>query len=204
MSKFIVGLTGGIGSGKTAASDYFASLGITIVDADVVARLVVEPGQKALNDIQAHFGDDVINIDGTLNRRALRDIVFADDASRKVLESITHPAIAAEIIRQLNAAQSAYAILVSPLLLETSQHQLVQRILLIDVPEVIQIERTSQRDEVDQQQVKAIIAAQMSRAEKREKADDIVINDGSLAELQQQLDQLHSNYIELANTGDNG
>lgn len=198
MNKFIVGLTGGIGSGKTAASDYFAKLGITIVDADVVARQVVEPGQPALNDIRAHFGDAVINTDGTLNRRTLRDIVFSDEQSRKKLESITHPAIATKIRQQLSTANSPYAILVSPLLLETSQHQMVNRILLIDVPEDLQIERTSRRDEVAQAQVKSIIAAQMPASEKRAKADDIVVNDKAVIDLQQAIDQLHIQYLDLA------
>src|SRR5699024_9074048 len=142
----IVGLTGGIGSGKTAASDYLASLGITIVDADVVAREVVEPGQPALAQIETHFGREVILPNGHLNRATLRDIVFANPEQRKILEQITHPAIGAAIIAQLQAATSPYSVLASPLLLETSQHQMVKRILLIDVPEDLQIARTTTRD----------------------------------------------------------
>lgn len=195
---FVVGLTGGIGSGKTAASDYLASKGIVVVDADIVAREVVAPGQPALEAIRGHFGDPVIQADGQLDRRALREIVFADPAARKTLEGITHPAIAQSIIRQLQSAQSAYAILASPLLLETSQKDMVNRVLLVDVPEAVQIRRTTSRDQVDETQVRAIIAAQMARNDRQARADDIVTNDGTLADLHQQLDALHERYLEAA------
>jgi len=194
----VIGLTGGIGSGKTAASDYLATQGINVVDADVVARLVVEPGQPALQAIEQHFGSHVIQSDGTLDRRALRAIVFADPNARKELEAITHPAIGMEILRQLQASSSPYTLLVSPLLLESSQHKMAQRILLIDVPEELQLARTSNRDQVDEAQVKAIMAAQMSREEKRHRADDIVLNDADLASLHRQLDDLHQQYLEMA------
>ncbi|WP_111657259.1 dephospho-CoA kinase [Isoalcanivorax indicus] len=197
---FVVGLTGGIGSGKTAASDYLASLGITVVDADLASRVIVEPGQPALAAIEAHFGAEVIAADGTLDRRALRERVFADPAERKALEGITHPAIAAEIMRQLQASRSPYTLLVSPLLLETSQHRMAQRILLIDVPEAVQVARTTSRDEVPAAQVEAIMAAQMPRDEKRARADDIVVNDGDLSHLHAQLDTLHARYLEMART----
>ena len=195
---FVVGLTGGIGSGKTAASDYLASKGISVVDADLVSRLVVEPGQPALQAIAERFGSAVIQQDGTLDRRALREIVFADPSARKDLEAITHPAIGAEIFRQLHHASSPYTLLVSPLLLESSQHKMAQRILLIDVPEALQLARTASRDQVAETQVKAIIAAQMSRADKRQRADDIVVNDADLASLHRQLDSLHETYLKMA------
>lgn len=195
---FVVGLTGGIGSGKTAASDYLASLGITVVDADLASRVIVEPGQPALAAIEARFGAEVIAADGTLDRRALRERVFADPEQRKALEAITHPAIGAEIMRQLQASRSPYTVLVSPLLLETSQHRMAQRILLIDVPEALQVARTTSRDEVPAAQVEAIMAAQMPREEKRARADDIVVNDGDLSHLQAQLDTLHARYLEMA------
>lgn len=195
---YVVGLTGGIGSGKTAASDYLASKGITVVDADLASRVIVTPGQPALEAIKARFGSDVISSDGTLDRRALRDIVFADESARRDLEAITHPAIGAEIMRQLQASTSPYTVLVSPLLLETSQHQMATRILLVDVPETVQVERTQARDDVPASQVQAIIDAQMSRADKQARADDIVINDRTLEELYAQLDPLHSRYLELA------
>ena len=194
----VIGLTGGIGSGKTAASDYLASKGINVVDADLAARLVVEPGQPALDAIRQRFGDGVIQNDGTLDRRALRNIVFADSSARKDLEAITHPAIGAEIVRQLNASTSPYTLLVSPLLLESSQHKLANRILLIDVPEAVQLSRTTSRDKVAEVQVRAIMAAQMPREEKRRRADDIVMNDADLATLHRQLDALHDNYLKMA------
>jgi dephospho-CoA kinase len=194
----VIGLTGGIGSGKTAASDYLASKGICVVDADLAARVVVEPGQPALAAIRQRFGDGVIQADGALDRRALREIVFADSSARKDLEAITHPAIGAEIVRQLSASTSPYTLLGSPLLLESSQHKLANRILLIDVPEEVQLRRTASRDKVAEAQVRAIIAAQMSREEKRRRADDIVMNDADLASLHQQLDALHETYLKMA------
>ncbi|MCK5873143.1 MAG: dephospho-CoA kinase [Alcanivoracaceae bacterium] len=194
----VIGLTGGIGSGKTAASDYLASKGISVVDADLAARVVVEPGQPALAAIRQRFGDGVIQADGALDRRALREIVFADSTARKDLEAITHPAIGEEIVRQLRASTSPYTLLVSPLLLESSQHKLASRILLIDVPEAVQLSRTASRDKVAEAQVKAIMAAQMPREEKRRRADDIVMNDADLASLHQQLDALHETYLKMA------
>lgn len=198
MSQLVIGLTGGIGSGKTAASDWFAAQGIAVVDADLVSRVVVEPGQPALAEIRAHFGDAVITADGRLDRAALRARVFDDPAERRWLEALLHPRIAAEILRQLQAAQSAYAILASPLLFETGQKDFVRRTLLVDVPEDIQLARTRARDKVDEQQVRNIMAAQMSRADRRARADDIVVNDGSLADLHAQLATLHARYLALA------
>lgn len=195
---FVVGLTGGIGSGKTAASDYLAGKGITVVDADLVSRVVVEPGMPALAAIAERFGKGVIAADGSLDRRALRDIVFADAAERQALEAITHPAIGEEIRRQIAASTSPYTLLVSPLLLETSQHRLAHRVLLIDASEALQVARTTARDRVALKQVEAIIAAQMSREEKRARADDILLNDGLLAHLHQGLDALHERYLALA------
>lgn len=198
MSRFIVGLTGGIGSGKTAASDWFKAQGIVIVDADLVSRQVVEPGTPALAAIAARFGTDVIQPDGTLDRAALRRIVFEHPEERRWLEQLTHPLIAQEILRQLAAATSPYAILVSPLLFETGQKSFVKRTLLIDVPEEHQLARTAARDKVGEAQVRAIMAAQMSREERRARADDIVVNEGTLAELHQRLAPLHARYLELA------
>ena len=195
---FILGLTGGIGSGKTAASDYLASKGIVVVDADVVAREVVEPGQPALQAIAERYGNDALLPDGRLNRAWLRQKVFAEPQEREWLESQTHPRIREAIIHQLQAATSAYAILVSPLLFESGQYQLTQRTLLIDVSEALQVERASQRDQNDAEQIRRIIAAQMSGADKRAKADDIADNSQDLNHLHQQLDQLHHTYLKLA------
>ena len=196
--KFILGLTGGIGSGKSAASQWFEAQGITVVDADVVAREVVEIGQPALTQIQQAFGDWVLLADGSLNRRALREYIFQSPEARKTLESITHPAIRTSIIQQLHAAQSPYAILVSPLLFETNQHELTQHTLLIDATIELQIERASQRDGQNIEQIRNIIAAQMSREQKQTMADDIVLNDGHLDHLYAHLRPLHEKYLNMA------
>lgn len=196
--KFVLGLTGGIGSGKSAASQWFEAQGITVVDADVVAREVVEIGQPALTQIQQAFGDWVLLADGSLNRRALREYIFQSPEALKTLESITHPAIRTSIIQQLHAAQSPYAILVSPLLFETNQHELTQHTLLIDATIELQIERASQRDGQNIEQIRNIIAAQMSREQKQTMADDIVLNDGHLDHLYTHLKQLHQKYLNMA------
>ncbi|RDC52614.1 dephospho-CoA kinase [Acinetobacter sp. RIT592] len=196
--KFVLGLTGGIGSGKSAASQWFEAQGITVVDADVVAREVVEIGQPALAQIQQAFGDWVLLEDGSLNRRALREHIFQSPEARKTLESITHPAIRTSIIQQLHAAQSPYAILVSPLLFETNQHELTQHTLLIDATIELQIERASQRDGQNIEQIRNIIAAQMSREQKQTMADDIVLNDGHLDHLYAHLRLLHQKYLNMA------
>lgn len=195
---FVLGLTGGIGSGKTAASDYLASKGICVVDADIVARQIVEPGQPALAAITQRYGADALLADGSLDRAWLRQKVFAEPAERQWLESQTHPRIRQAIIDQLQNASSEYAVLVSPLLFESGQYQLTQRTLLIDVAEDIQIARATSRDQNDEQQIRRIIAAQMSSTDKRAKADDIADNSEDLAHLYQQLDQLHHTYLQLA------
>ena len=196
--KFVLGLTGGIGSGKSAASQWFEAQGITVVDADVVAREVVEIGQPALTQIQQAFGDWVLLADDSLNRRALREYIFQSPEARKTLENITHPAIRTSIIQQLDAAQSSYAILVSPLLFETNQHELTQHTLLIDATIELQIERASQRDGQNIEQIRNIIAAQMSREQKQTMADDIVLNDGHLDHLYAHLRLLHQKYLNMA------
>ena len=196
--KFILGLTGGIGSGKSAASHWFEQQKITVVDADLVAREVVDIGQPALRAIQESFGDWVLLDDGSLNRRALREHIFQHQDARQQLEQITHPIIRESIIYQLNAATSPYAILVSPLLFETNQNELTQRTLLIDAPVEIQLARASARDEQNIEQIKKIIAAQMSREQKRLRADDIVMNDASLSDLYEKLAPLHQTYLQQA------
>lgn len=198
----VIGLTGGIGSGKTAATDYLSSKGITVVDADLAARVVVEPGKPTLTKIADTFGQQILLDDGSLDRRALREIVFADKTALKKLEAITHPAIRSELTQQITQSCSAYTVLVSPLLLETNQHQLTDRVLLIDAEESLQITRTVERDHVPAKQVEAIMAAQMSRTEKQKKADDIVVNDGDLTAFQHQLETLHQTYLALAKIHD--
>lgn len=194
----VVGVTGGIGSGKTAATDRFQALGITVVDADLASRVIVEPGRPALQAIADHFGPSVIESNGTLNRRALREIVFANPDERKWLERLTHPLIAQEILQQIQASQSPYTILASPLLLESGQSRMAQRVLVIDVPEELQIARTTTRDNTNADGVKAIIAAQMKRADRLAKADDVIVNDKSLTELHAAVDALHQHYLQMA------
>lgn len=195
---FVVGVTGGIGSGKTAATDCFQDLGIDIVDADLAARVVVEPGTPALQEIAEHFGASILQPDGTLDRAALRRIVFQDAAEKQWLEQLLHPRIGAEIQRQLAAAKSPYVVFVSPLLAETSQRTFCDRILVIDVPEEIQLQRTMVRDSNDAEQVRRIIASQASRAQRLELADDVIENTGSLQQLRAQVAQLHERYLQLA------
>jgi dephospho-CoA kinase len=194
----IVGLTGGIGSGKTAASDYFETLGICVVDADLVSRVVVEPGQQALKEIEKHFGKEIIQNDGALDRTALRKVVFDSPEERKWLESLLHPLIAEEIQRQLNASQSPYTILVSPILFESGQNLYCNRTLVIDAPEDAQVSRTSLRDNTDAESVKAIMKVQSDREYRCEKADDVVLNDDSLEALHKKIDALHQRYLKLA------
>ena len=197
----VIGLTGGIGSGKTAVSDRFKAKGITVVDADVVAREVVEPGTPALAQIAAHFGTDVIQPDGALDRAALRKKVFQDETERKWLEKLLHPAIGESIFNQLANAKSPYAIFVSPLLIETSQYQMAERVIVVDVPVETQIKRTMTRDNNDEAQVRAIIAAQASRELRLAKAHDVIVNDKGLAHLDVEVERLHQYYLQLANAG---
>ena len=187
----IVGLTGGIGSGKSAASQWFETQGINVVDADIAAREIVEKGQPALAQIQSAFGDWVLLESGELNRKALREHIFQHPFARQQLEEITHPAIRQSIIVQLEQANSPYVILVSPLLFETNQHLLTQRTLLIDASIELQIQRASQRDGQSVAQIENIIQAQMPRDRKLDLADDIAVNDGHLEHLYTQLQKLH-------------
>ncbi|MEM7003058.1 MAG: dephospho-CoA kinase [Pseudomonadota bacterium] len=198
MSQTIIGLTGGIGSGKTAAADHFASFGIAVVDADLASRAVVEPGQPALSNIAAHFGADILQADGSLDRTKLRHLVFADQAQRKWLQSLLHPLINAYLRDNLQAATSPYALLVNPLLFETQQHRWCSRTLLIDAPEEAQLDRTMARDQNTREQVENIMQAQASRSQRQALADDIVLNDKDLSHLHTEVDALHQAYLKLA------
>lgn len=198
MSKFVVGLTGGIGSGKTAVSDRFHALGINIVDADIAARVVVEPGKPALQEIQKHFGAAIIQANGSLDRAILREKVFKDDQERKWLEQLLHPLINEEIRKELASSSSPYTMLVSPLLIETGQSRYTQRILVVDVPLEKQIERTMARDNNSEEQVRNIIKVQTSRQERVASADDIIVNDQDIDKLDQSVSELHAKYLELA------
>lgn len=196
--KLVIGLTGGIGSGKSEVSCRFQALGIVVVDADEVARLVVEPGQPALADIAAHFGSHIVLADGHLNRALLRKIIFSQPEEKRWLESLLHPLINKEIRQQLADADSAYVMLSSPLLLETRQHELANRILIIDASEALQIARASSRDGNTSEQINAIMATQLNRETRISKADDIIHNHGDLLELDEQVNALHQKYMALA------
>lgn len=193
-----VGITGGIGSGKSALTDHLAARGVAIVDADRVARDVVAPGEAALDAIASRFGENILRDDGTLDRAALRRIVFTDPDARRWLESLTHPLIGARLQAGLAQAKSAYAVLSSPLLLEGRQRELVDVVVVVDAPEGIQLARTVQRDKHDEALVRAIMAAQMDRKQRLALADRVIDNSGTRAALKRAAASLHSDLVALA------
>lgn len=193
-----VGLTGGIGSGKSTAAQRFEQLGVPIVDADVIARNVVEPGKPALKEIIATFGERVVNSDGGLNRTELRKIVFENKEYKVLLESILHPRIYEEILRQLDHLSAPYCIVVIPLLAESKRNYPLDRILVIDLPRALQLERTSARDQQSEEKIDKIIQSQSSREKRLSLADDIVENSGTVELLCERIDLLHQKYTELA------
>lgn len=195
---FIVGLTGGIGSGKTAATDMFQELGINIVDADIVAREVVEPGKPALKHIEEHFGKNILLENKSLNRSLLRKQIFSNPEQKKWLENLLHPLIRNEILKQLKNSDSTYTILVSPLLFETNQSELVDRTLLIDVPLDTQIKRAMIRDDNTSDEIQKIIDSQLPRDVKLARASDVISNDQGLLELAENIKKQHEFYLELA------
>lgn len=195
---FIVGLTGGIGSGKTAVSDLFMQHNIAIVDADVCARVVVEPGRPALEKIRQHFGDDILLADGNLDRAALRERVFTNPEDKSWLETLLHPLIGEEVLLQLQTASSPYVLFVSPLLVESKQNLICDRVIVVDVPEELQIERTSLRDNNDHEQVKRIMASQADRETRLAAASDVIENLHGFDHLEEQVETLHQRFIQLA------
>ena len=197
MKPWILGLTGGIGSGKSAVVEEFGRLGVHWVDADHAARWVVEPGRPALASIVERFGETVLAQDGSLDRAALRGLIFRDAAQRKWLEELLHPLIRQEIAEHLARATSPYAIMVSPLLVESGKYRQVDRVLVVDVPEALQVERASRRDQSSEAQIRAILEAQASREERLRHADDVLINDRDRAWLRQEVERLHNFYLTL-------
>ncbi len=195
---FVVGLTGGIGSGKSTVAKEFAKLGVQIIDADQIAREVVKPGCGALDDISDHFGADIIDSSGELDRKALREIVFADDGARLWLESLLHPLIEDRIRQRIASSQSEYCILESPLLLETAQAELVDRVLVVDVLESTQLARTLARDGSSRATIEAIIKSQLPRKSRLEAADDILDNEHPEQTLNSRVEELHLQYLALA------
>jgi dephospho-CoA kinase len=198
---FVVGLTGGIGSGKSAVAELFAQRGITVVDTDTIAHTLTAPGGGAMAAIRAEFGDAAAGADGALHRAAMRAMVFADPSARKRLEAILHPLIRAESERQIahKPAGSAYAILMVPLLIESGDYRKrVNRIAVVDCAESTQIERVVSRSGLARSEIERILAAQATRAERLAAADDVIDNDGALAGLAPQIERLHHRYMELS------
>ena len=195
MANWVLGLTGGIGSGKSAVSAMFEELGIQVVDADIVAREVVEPGSVGFTKITAHFGDEILTSYGTLDRAKLRAIIFADESQKQWLNNLLHPLIRESMLSQLKQATSNYVILVAPLLFENGLEKYCNHTLLIDVPVDVQITRTTARDNVSVELAKQIIASQMSRADKQQKAGDILDNNRPLEEVKTDVQKLHEKYL---------
>lgn len=197
MKPWVLGLTGGIGSGKSAVVEEFGRLGVHWVDADHAARWVVEPGRPALGLIAKRFGEDVLAADGSLDRAVLRGLVFENPEQRKWLEELLHPLIRQEVAEHLARAASPYAVMVSPLLVESGQHRQVDRVLVVDVPETLQLERAVRRDQTSEEQIRAILKVQASREDRLRHADDVLVNDRDLEWLKAEVERLHKFYLTL-------
>ncbi len=201
-TPYVVGLTGGIGSGKSAAADLLAARGALVVDTDQIAHQLTAPGGAAMEPIREAFGNGVVAADGALNRPAMRALAFEDPAARKRLEAILHPMIRAESERQCRAATTPYVVLVVPLLIESGTYrERVRRLCVVDCPEDVQVLRVMQRSGLEERQVRAIMAAQASRAERLAAADDVIDNSAGYAELAVQVERLHGAYLRLASEG---
>lgn len=196
---YVVAITGGIGSGKTTVANQFSALGIEVVDADLIAREVVGPGTPALTAIASHFGPGILDEQGRLDRRALRERIFSDPAAKSWLNALLHPIIRSEMLRQCAAANSPYCLLVVPLLVENRLTELADRVLVIDVDEATQIERTCRRDGVSLEQAQAILASQASRSERLAMADDVLDNQSGTTEtIRERILALHETYLAFA------
>ncbi len=197
----VIGLTGGIGSGKTTVAKLFSEHGVKVIDTDQLARDVTQPGQEALHNITTKFGNSILKSDGSLDRTALRKIIFKDENNRAWLEKLLHPLIRNEMKRQIESSKSSYCIVIIPLLFETEPNPLINRVLVVDAPEIEQIRRTQKRDNSTQPEVEAILKTQVSRAKRLAAANDIITNDGSLADLIPQVNKLHLLYTALNKEG---
>ena len=194
----IIGLTGGIGSGKSTVTAIFESLGVSVIDTDLIARQVVEPGQPGLQQIIEHFGSAILTKDGQLDRAALRRIIFTNAEEKSALENILHPLIRKTALKRINELHTAYCILCVPLLIESGWQDLVDRILVIDTTPELQLERASQRDRIPEAAIKAIMQSQVERSTRLQQADDVITNTGTVAKLRHQVESLHQRYLELA------
>jgi dephospho-CoA kinase len=193
-----IGLTGGIGSGKTSATQLFSHFNIPVIDADVIAHQITQPGQSALKSIAERFGSQVLNADASLNREYLRTLVFSDPAKKQVLEAMLHPLIYAQMAAQVAQLNVAYCVICIPLLIETQKTDLADRILVIDCPVELQVERVKNRSQLSDAQIGAIIAAQASRTQRLAIADDVIDNSKSSAHLAEQVKKLHNSYLLLS------
>ncbi|MFQ5754985.1 MAG: dephospho-CoA kinase [Acidiferrobacterales bacterium] len=193
-----IGLTGGIGSGKSSAAAMFASRGVPVIDADEIAKQLVAPGQPAYDRIIQCFGKEIVDSDGFIDRGRLRRHVFDDPASRRELEAILHPRVRQEIQRQLRAVRAPYCVIVIPLLFEANQQDLVDRILVIDAAEDTQVQRVVARSSLAEDEIRKIIAAQLGRNVRLRQAHDVITNEGGLEQLEERVNALHTRYLDLA------
>jgi len=198
LRPYIVGLTGGIGSGKSTACALFAELGVEIVDADHVSRSVVAPGSPALQQLREQFGDAVVTQDGNLDRAWLRSRIFSDAAVRQQVEALLHPLIRSAMLEQIQRSRSAWLILAAPLLLENNAYDFVDRVLVIDADESIQVARTRKRDHASDDEVRRIMQVQLPRGERLARADDVISNNGDTASLRRQVQEYSTLYQKLA------
>ena len=195
---FVVGLTGGIGSGKSTVAALFAKLGVPVIDADLVARDITQAGKPAFHEIIQHFSHYNLIKNGALDRAKLRQIIFQDDIARLWLENILHPLIRKEIERQLHHFQAPYSIVVIPLLFEVKPYSFINRILVVDAPEHVQIERASTRDKTTRNHIESIIKTQIGREDRNARAHDVILNDGKLVDLEPRVQKMHAMYLELS------
>lgn len=195
---YIIGVTGGIGAGKTAVTDVFEEQNVEVVDADVISRNIVAKGSDTLSKVAAAFGEEILTEKGELNRSKLREIIFADEAAKITLNQIMHPAIREAIERELYQAKTPYVILSAPLLLENGLDKLVSRVLVVDVPEETQLSRASSRDGVSVSQIGAIMQSQISRSDRLLKADDVLDNSGVMEDILPKVMELHAKYLQIA------
>jgi dephospho-CoA kinase len=193
-----IGLTGGIASGKSTVAQRFMELGVPVIDADAAARAVVEPGKPGLAAVSERFGPGVLAENGELDRRALRDLIFKDPGSRRELEAILHPLIRADMDQSAELAVGPYVVMAIPLLVEGGSRERVDRILVVDVDEAVQLQRVMARDGCTEEQARAILASQASRSARLAAADDVLLNTGTVTDLRQAVDHLHERYLRLA------
>ncbi|MGO9513444.1 MAG: dephospho-CoA kinase [Steroidobacteraceae bacterium] len=197
-ARLRIGLTGGIASGKSTVAQRFSELGIPVIDADASSRCVVARGQPGLKAVVDRFGAGVLTAEGDLDRRALRDLIFADPQSRRDLEAILHPLIRVDMEQRAAAAVGPYLVMAIPLLVEGGSRDRIDRILVVDADEAMQLQRLVARDSVSPEQARAILAAQADRASRLKAADDVLVNSGTVRELREAVDRLHQQYLRLA------